>query len=140
MEISAEVTKAYKLALRSRENSYSPYSKFKVGSALKIKNQDLYFGGCNVENSSYGGTICAERNAINSMISQNGKLNVEFLVVVTDTDPAAGPCGLCLQSMIEFCHEEMPIYLANLKEIKTCHTLKELFPASFGKETLLKDS
>ena len=81
-----DVVDAYKNALAARENSYSPYSHFKVGAAVKFKGVEQVFYGCNVENASYGATICAERNAIWSGVAAVGKQDMEYLIVVADQE------------------------------------------------------
>ena len=132
MKVSAEVQKAYEKTLESYKNSYSPYSKFKVASTVKIKNQDRYFGGCNIENASYGATMCAERVAIFSSIGELGVQEFDFIVILANTDPAVTPCALCLQVMAEFCPPEFPIYLANLDGIKEKRKLEDFLPRAFN--------
>lgn len=124
---------AFKIAVRARENAYAPYSGFKVGAALAVKNSDKIYPGCNVENASYGGTICAERTAIVSAVAGEGKVPFEFCIVVTEADQAAVPCALCLQVFSEFCPPEFPIYLATPEGIQKKMLLKELLPIPFNK-------
>jgi cytidine deaminase len=95
-------------ALAAQKNSYSPYSKYPVGAALMLPDGSIV-GGCNVENSSYGGTICAERNAFLGAIAKVGKVEPRFMVLITREE--AVPCGLCLQVIAEFCPPDFPIYL-----------------------------
>ncbi len=127
-----KLDKAFKIALQARENAYAPYSKFKVGAALAIKNNDKIFPGCNVENASYGGTICAERTAIVSSVAALGKVEFDFCVVVTGSEPASPPCALCLQVFSEFCPPDFPIYLASPNGIEKKMLLKELLPVPFN--------
>lgn len=122
----------FAVALEAQARSYSPYSKFAVGSAAKLKGHDQAFPGCNVENASFGGTVCAERSAILSAISQTGLSEFEWIVIVTDTDPAAGPCALCLQTIQEFFPKDAKVYFANQSGIQRCVTVEELLPYSFG--------
>lgn len=122
---------AYNLSVKVRENAYSPYSKFKVGASLISKCGDI-FTGCNVENVSYGGTICAERNAIIHAVS-TGIKTFDGLIVTTDLEEPAYPCGLCLQVISEFCDKDFKIYLANLDGIKKEYTLKDFLPMAFKK-------
>ncbi len=124
-------TELFKAAKEAREKSYSPYSKFKVGSAIKFKESSEIFKGCNIENASFGGTICAERIAILKGISDLGKLTLEAIMVVTDSPEGDPPCGLCLQTMSEFSDESTMVYLANCSEIKQEFTQKQLLPNSF---------
>lgn len=122
---------AFLVATNARKNSYSPYSHFAVGAALKLKDKDLLIPGCNVENASYGGTVCAERSAILSAVSQYGKVPFEYLVVVTDTRPASLPCAFCLGVLAEFCKPDFLIHLANLDGIERTVTLGDLLPHPF---------
>lgn len=133
MQVTPDVQIAFEKACDAQKNSYAPYSKFYVGAALKIKGQNKIYAGCNVENASYGATICAERVAIVSSVITEGKPEYEFLVVVTNTEPAIGPCGLCLQVIAEFCDREMPIYLANPEGIQQKVLFKDLLGSPFSK-------
>lgn len=89
------------------------------------------YAGCNVENASYGATICAERAAILSMISDLGKERLGLVVVVTDASPVAVPCALCLQVIAEFADQSLPIHLASVEGIERSYTLEELLPHPF---------
>ena len=131
--MTPEITKAYDLAKKARAQAYSPYSRFQVGATFKLQGKDQYVSGCNVENASFGATVCAERVAVWNWVSQFRKeAKLEFLVLVTDTqDPVATPCGMCLQVMTEFTSMDFPIYIANLSGIKNSVTLKDLLPMSF---------
>jgi cytidine deaminase len=128
-----KLDKAFKIALEARENAYAPYSGFKVGAALVVKDNEKIFPGCNVENASYGGTICAERTAIVSSVAALGKVEFDFCVVFTESEPASPPCALCLQVFSEFCPPDFPIYLASPKGIEKKMLLKELLPVPFNK-------
>jgi cytidine deaminase len=131
MKVSKDVEKAYKKALSSRTHSHSPYSRFAVGAAVKLRGEADPVGGCNVENASFGATICAERVALHAAVAEFGKIDPEFLVVVTGESKATVPCALCLQVIAEFCSDDCEIYLGNEKEILKKHTLKELLPFPF---------
>lgn len=124
------VRKAYELAIKSRENSHSPYSKFKVGACFKVQGENHFFSGTNMENASFPAGICAERTALGSAIS-HGKKKFELCVIVTDTKSFTAPCGVCRQTMVEFCDPDMPVYLANLDGEVQSYLLKELLPHSF---------
>jgi cytidine deaminase len=124
------VKKAYVLATESRENSYSPYSKFKVGAAV-VSSKGRMFGGCNVENASYGGTICAERAAIVKAVSE-GQKKFSNIMIVTDAKKLTPPCGMCLQVMAEFCDPHTKVWIGNSKEILKVFELSELLPQPFG--------
>ncbi len=120
-------------AKNAREHSYSPYSRFKVGAALKTKN-GMVFTGCNIENSSYSLSICAEREAIFKAISA-GEKDLDTIAVVTDSDKLTTPCGACRQVMWEF-SKDMTVVVANLKGEKKEFKIKELLAHPFGKDTL----
>ncbi len=118
-------------AMEARKNSYSPYSKFQVGAALLTKDGKLYTGA-NIENSSYGLTVCAERTAIFKAISE-GEHTFTALAVACDTDKfdLAYPCGACRQVMTEFFTEDADIIVSlNTGEYRI-HKLNELLPNSF---------
>jgi len=124
-----------KAAIAARERAYAPYSKFLVGAALRTA-EDAVFVGCNVENASYGGTVCAERVALFNAVAALGTFKVKAFLLVTDTDPVAAPCGLCRQVMNEFLDKTTPIYLANLDGIKSTYTIADLLPRAFGPSDL----
>lgn len=128
-----DLKKAHEMAIAARKNSYSPYSNFKVGAALVLAGGEIV-GGCNVENASFGATICAERNAVLAAVARFGKIRPEAIVLVTD--PAAVPCGLCLQVMAEFCPPDFPVYLSTPSELGKMVTLKELLPRPFSPDSL----
>ena len=110
--------------------SYSPYSKFKVGAAVLASGK--VFTGCNIENASYGLSICAERVALFKAISE-GYLDIEAIAIYGEKMPY--PCGACLQVMTEFCKEDCRIIISDGKNIKI-HKLGELLPFPFSKDTL----
>lgn len=116
------------IARQYRENAYTPYSHFKVGAAVLAASGKVY-GGCNIENSSYGLTNCAERTAIFKAVSE-GEREFAALVVIADTDGPCSPCGACRQVIADF---RIPrIIMANLKgDVKTM-TLGELLPFAFS--------
>ena len=125
-----DVRKAYEHAIKARENSHSPYSKFKVGACFKVKGEDHYYAGTNMENASYPVGVCAERTALGSAIT-GGKKKFEFAVIVTDQKNFTAPCGMCRQTMAEFCDQDMPVHLANMDGEVQTYFLKELLPHSF---------
>lgn len=94
-----------------RENAHAPFSRFRVGAAVRAKSGRI-FTGCNVENASYGLTICAERVAIFKAISE-GEREFSAIAVVTDAETLTPPCGACRQIIWEFCGD-VPVILANL--------------------------
>lgn len=114
-----------------RMNAYAPYSKYKVGAAFLTKKGNVYIG-CNVENASYGGCICAERGALMQMIAA-GDSSPVACAIVTQGAHAGSPCGICRQFIAEFAND-MPITLVGLtksgdKIRKT--TLAKLLPDAF---------
>ena len=127
-----ELERVWKAAIGARENAHAPYSGFKVGAALKLAEREPIFAGCNVENASYGATVCAERNAIFQMVAQFGGSRKEaYIVLVTDTTEPTVPCALCLQVFAEFFYPDFTIYLANLEGIQEQVKLQDLLPRSF---------
>lgn len=114
-------------ALVARERAYAPYSKFLVGAAVRAASGKVYTG-CNIENASYGLTVCAERNALFSAVGA-GEREFTALCVVGDTEAPISPCGACRQVMAEF--KVKRIILANLKGDVKEYTLDELLPLSF---------
>lgn len=126
-----DLDRAVAVAAEARRHSHSPYSRFAVGAALKLKGRDVYVPGCNVENASFGGTICAERSAVVSAVSQYGKVEFESITVVTDSLPPAYPCAFCRGVLSEFCGPELAVYLATPDGVKVTTTLGDLLPHPF---------
>jgi len=131
---SAMVMRAFRIAIEARNSAYAPYSKFRVGAGLLAKTGKI-FAGCNVENCSYGGTICAERTAIVKAVS-DGQLEFSDIVVVTDAAEPAFPCGFCLQVMTEFFSDDTRIWVGNPRGFKSMHSFRELVPKPFGPRQL----
>lgn len=127
----------YNEAKKAMGNSYSPYSNFKVGAALITKSGKIYTG-TNIENASYGLSMCAERVAIFKAVSE-GERDFETLVVIGDTDDPISPCGACRQVIAEFGFDE--VILTNLKKDFKVMSVNELLPYGFsGKELNDKDT
>lgn len=117
-------------AWSARERAHAPYSGFKVGAALLTRQGDI-IAGCNVENASYGGTICAERNAACAAVARGMKVDeLVALVVVTEADNLTPPCGFCRQFLVEFA-ERLPVLLVN-RSTRALHDLKDLLPEAFS--------
>jgi cytidine deaminase len=131
MQVSQRIQEAYEVAKKARDNAHAVYSNFFVGSSIGIKGSDEIFPGCNVENISYGATVCAERNSIFQAVAKHGKIELDFVVVVCDTNPVTVPCALCLQVMSEFAKPDLPIYLGDLEGIKKELKFSDLLPAPF---------
>lgn len=118
------------------ENSYSPYSHFKVAAIAVMKDSQM-FKGVNVENASYGATICAERNAINNAIA-NGykKYDFEKLYIMTSGNQKSTSCMLCRQVISEFFEDDKEIITIDKDKTETIHTKKELCPFPFDDRDL----
>jgi len=119
-------------ARTAQSRAYAPYSKFRVGAALEATDGTV-FVGCNIENASYGLTICAERAAICAAVSA-GATSFRRAVVVSDVDPPAAPCGACRQVLAEF-GLDLPIDGVGSKRTVRWR-LADLLPAAFGPEQL----
>jgi cytidine deaminase len=120
-------------ALKGRENAHAPFSKFKVGAAVEDANGNIHTG-CNVENATYGLTVCAERIAIFKAISE-GARGFKRVAVVADTDTLTPPCGACRQILWEFCGD-VEIILANLQGKSETLQLGALIPRPFDSSFL----
>lgn len=118
-------------ASKARKNAYTPYSDFKVGAAIVSAATGRIYSGCNVENSSYGATICAERNAILNAIANEGQIGIDMLVVVSDDNPPAPPCAQCLQVLAEFSRPETEIHLVDLAGNVCQYRFDQLLPFPF---------
>ncbi len=120
------------LILKAKEalkNSYSPYSSFKVGAALLTKSGRVYLG-TNIENASFSATVCAERVALFSAVASGEKEFSKIAIVAEkdgETQDECFPCGICRQTLVEFCDKDFSVVLGEDKE----YTLLELFPNSF---------
>jgi cytidine deaminase len=121
------------VAKQARENAHAKFSNFKVGAALHTPSGKI-FGGCNVENATYGLTVCAERVALFKAISE-GERRFDAIAVVTDTDSLTPPCGACRQLIWEFCGD-VPVILANLKGKSETIPMHTLFPNPFDSSNL----
>lgn len=128
-----------KLAIEARDHAYTPYSHFNVGAALMTKSGKVY-QGCNIENSSYGATNCAERTAFFRAIYE-GEREFEAIAIVggkagSPISDLCPPCGICRQVMREFCNNDFKIYLSAGNDTYFATTLTELLPLSFSSEDL----
>jgi cytidine deaminase len=122
-------------ARAARENAHAPYSNFRVGAALRAKSGKIYTG-CNVENSTYGLTVCAERVAIFKAVSEGEPVHgFDSIAVITDTDQLTPPCGACRQIIWEFCGD-VPVIIGNLKGKSETHQMSALFPKPFDSSFL----
>lgn len=136
-EDQEELAQMVELSIQAKENSYSPYSKFRVGCILKTASGH-YYKGCNVENASYGLTICAERTAIVKAVSE-GHTRFSKIVVATDLqDSFVFPCGACRQVLREF--GDMTVYMVKPDRSVFKTQLSDLLPYSFTQQDLEKHS
>lgn len=125
-----------KLALEARKNAYSPYSGCKVGAALLTADGAVYTG-CNIENASFGLTVCAERTALFKAVS-DGKKDFEKIAVAggraEKPETYFYPCGACRQVLSEFCGSGFKVITAASEDDYAVNSLNELLPFSFGRE------
>ena len=127
------------LAIEAREHAYVPYSGFAVGAALLTKDGKVY-QGCNIENSAFGPTNCAERTAFFTAVYQ-GERDFEAIAIVGGKEgkpvsELCAPCGVCRQVMREFCKNDFKIYLSKGDGEVLTYTLSDLLPLSFSKDDL----
>jgi cytidine deaminase len=120
-------------ALEARENAHAPYSHFHVGAALQDAAGRVHTG-CNIENATYGLTLCAERVAVFKAVSE-GVRAFRRIAIAADTDKLAPPCGACRQILWEFCGD-IEILLVNPRGQSESHRLKDLFPRPFDASLL----
>lgn len=129
----SEYSELIEAARKARENAYAPFSHFQVGAALRTRSGRI-FSGCNVENASYGLTVCAERVAVFKAISE-GEREFEAISVVTDAETLTPPCGACRQILWEFCGNA-DVVLANLSGQMKVHRMRDLLPEPFDAHSL----
>ena len=122
-------------ALAARDHAHAPYSRFRVGAALEDSTGQIHTG-CNIENSTYGLTICAERVAVFKAMSE-GVRAFRRLAISADTETLTPPCGACRQILWEFAGD-IEIILANLHEVKAVYRLADLLPLPFDGRLLRK--
>jgi len=138
MNDKKEISALCQKAIDMRSESYAPYSDFLVGSAVLLSDGSVYTG-CNIENSAFGPSICAERTAIFKAVTEGHR---DFAAIAIAGGKRNGelqycaPCGVCRQVMREFCNSSFRIFLAKSAEDYKEFTLGELLPESFGPENL----
>ena len=123
------------MASAAQRNAHAPYSGFHIGAAIRLRSGEC-FAGCNVENASYGATICAERGAILCAVAALGQIEIVEVVVVSEGDPPWPPCGMCRQVLAEFCVATCLVHAVNSTGTSRSWRFSELFPSGFGADFL----
>lgn len=126
---SSRLNELLAAAETSRNRAYAPYSQYRVGCAI-LGEDGVIYSGCNVENASYGLAICAERNAISTMVANGCQRWLEAVVVTKDS---GSPCGMCRQTLSEFAPDDTPAFVHCFDENgnKLSHSIQELLPYAF---------
>jgi len=125
--------KLIEMAAEAMKNSYSPYSRFKVGAAIECSDGSVYTG-CNIENSAFGVTICAEKSAVSAAVTA-GKRNFRRIAIISDGNNYCFPCGSCRQVLSEF-SEDLELLCSRSDERYVSYPLTALLPMSFGKKDI----
>jgi len=134
LNIERETAELVELAKQARENAHAPFSHFRVGAVVECRDGRI-FTGCNVENSSYGLSLCAERVAVFKAISEGARDFVR-IAVIADTQVPVRPCGACRQVISDLFGSEAEIVMANLRGEVETKMVKELLPAPFDRSFL----
>lgn len=130
-----EEKRLIKEAIKARKNAYCPYSNFKVGAAVVFEDGEIYTG-CNVENASFGATMCAERTAIFTAVAK-GNTKLKAIALIGDLNGYTYPCGMCRQVMSEFAENgDIKVYIVKNETDYLVKTLDELIPGSFTRKDL----
>jgi cytidine deaminase len=132
--MKSQVKPLIRLAKRITKFAYAPYSKFKIGCVLLTKKGKI-FTGANIENASYGLTICAERVAIFKAVSEGYSKSIKTIIIYSDRSEFIYPCGACRQVLAEF-NPNIELILVNGKDQVKCLNLAQLFPFAFNKKFL----
>lgn len=125
-----------KIALDYRSRAYIPYSNFNVGAAVLCESGKIY-GGCNIENASFGATNCAERTAIFKAVSE-GESKIKAIAIVGSLSEITYPCGICRQVISEFGDDDVKVILAKSEDDYIIKDMSEILPGAFKKEALGK--
>ncbi|MGZ3791790.1 MAG: cytidine deaminase [Bdellovibrio sp.] len=123
-------TKLFQAACVAQKRAHAPYSGAFIGAAV-LMNDGSVHSGCNVENASYGGTVCAERVAIFKAVSEGSVKQIKEILVVSDAESPWPPCGFCRQVIAEFANEKTLIHAANLQGKIKSFKFPEIFPEAF---------
>jgi cytidine deaminase len=130
----AALAALFDAAKAAQGHAYAPYSRFKVGAAIRTPSGAI-FSGCNVENAAYPQGACAEAGAISAM-GLSGERRIVEILVIGDGEALVTPCGGCRQRILEFAKPDTKIHIAGPKGVRATFTLDELLPHSFGPEHL----
>ncbi|MGZ3768937.1 MAG: cytidine deaminase [Bdellovibrio sp.] len=123
-------TKLFQAACVAQKRAHAPYSGAFIGAAVLMNDGSIH-SGCNVENASYGGTVCAERVAIFKAVSEGSVKQIKEILVVSDAESPWPPCGFCRQVIAEFANEKTLIHAANLQGKIKSFKFPEIFPEAF---------
>ncbi|NLX76123.1 MAG: cytidine deaminase [Clostridiaceae bacterium] len=123
-----------KKAMEARENAYAPYSGFRVGACIQTSDGRIYTG-CNVENSSFGAAICAERTAIVKAVSE-GSTKISAIAITSDSDRLTYPCGICRQVISEFAGDDIKIICSDKKGQYKIYGMNDILPHAFTREDM----
>lgn len=130
--LDSKVQELINAAIKVRNNAYCPYSNFAVGAALRTKTGEI-ITGCNVENGTFGPSVCAERTAVCKAISEGFREYEAIAVVAFQEKEFTTPCGTCRQTLSEFCAKNIPIYVAKPSPARVMVTsLSKLLPHAFS--------
>ncbi|MFQ9617052.1 MAG: cytidine deaminase, partial [Clostridium butyricum] len=121
-------------ALDYRERAYAPYSNFKVGAAVLFESGNVY-GGCNIENASFGATNCAERTAIFTGVA-SGETKIKVIAIAGSAEEYTYPCGICRQVLCEFADGDAAVILVKNEDDYIVKTMEEVMPGAFRKENI----
>lgn len=122
-----ETDELFRIALDAAEASYSPYSRFRVGAAL-VAEDGTIIAGTNVENRSFGLTICAERSALVAAVAAGHRRFTRIVIATPDAEYAVSPCGACRQVLSEFMEADAPVFFGSTRENIQATTIGSLFP------------
>ena len=136
MSKSAELDALFNAAKLAQAHAYAPYSRFKVGAALRGASGAIY-AGCNVENAAYPATSCAEAGAISAMVAA-GETKIVEALVIGDGALLVTPCGNCRQKIREFAGPATRVHIAGPAGVRATFTLAQLLPESFGPDNLTR--
>ena len=132
---TSTLTQLRQAATEAAQHAYAPYSSFRVGAALLLDNGDIV-SGCNVENASFGLTICAERSAMVQAVARFGpKVRIQAVVVTNLNRAASSPCGACRQFLAEFASADTPVFFPDAAG-ETMQTIAALLPFGFSSDSL----